>query len=344
MSCFCHAALAPLTLPGLSVTANVSLSAVARAALALDARLQLGLPGLPQAWLSLPLPQVNMSLSAAATLATMAQLQAQVQAQLGLNLATPLGIRAMARMAATLNARLPTLPSLQLGPWLQLASLHLATVRLTAALNAGLTLSATAAVVTPPAWGGFALNLQLLSLLMRLSASLNVSLSAAAQLRAAIQAMLALRLPVLPPLQLTAMAQLSAGLGAIAQLRLGLGINPLQLGFPQVQAMVAANFSAMVSAMLRAGINLQLGLPSLPPIPGLPPFATQATVNAALNLRPPALNLTFNESLYASLATGVAVSSLAINLNLALNLQPMAVPCLICDARALVAALESAAA
>ena len=344
MSCFCHAALAPLTLPGLSVAANVSLSTVAQAALALDARLQLGIPGLPSGWLNLPVPQVNMDLNAVASLAAMAQLQAQARAQLGLDLGTPLGAAALARMAATLNARLPSLPPLQLAPWLQLASLQQATARLQAALDAGLTLPLTAEVVTPPAWLGFTANLQLLSLLMSLSANLSVSLSSTTQLQAAIQAMLALRLPALPPAQLVAMAQLSAGLGAIAQLRAGLGINPLQLGFPQVQAMVAANFSEMATALLRAGIDVRLALPTLPPIPGLPAFATQATVNAALNLRPPALDLAFTESMYGSLGAGLAVSSLAINLNLALDLQAQGAPCAICDARALVAAIGSAAA
>src|SRR5207302_1831223 len=68
------------------------------------------LPALPwqpePAWLGLQLPALQLSAQAVATISALAQLRAQVQAQFGLDLLLPAHATALARIVATMNARL----------------------------------------------------------------------------------------------------------------------------------------------------------------------------------------------------------------------------------------------
>jgi len=340
VSCFCKGLL---KIPPINIAANLHMSASARAAAALNEQLTLGLPGFPGPPFAFTLPRLSLSASAAANLAAYAQLHAQAMARLGIDLRLPLGLTALARLTATLNARLSMLANLNLnfGPWLQLALLNRITVSLTAAFNAALSLSASAALnihLFPPSWGG--LHLGTLSMMMNASAQIGLGASAnvAASFTAMVQAIARLNL-ALPNLSLV--CNLSAGFSAIAQLGSSLGINPLQIGFPAVQAMVAANFSAMVALAARLGINLSVGIPNLLTIPSLV-AAIQASLTATLRA---VLAFNFsavaslNVAASASLGVGLAVTALAANMSAALGINVAAsVPCPICDARAIVAA------
>src|SRR5208282_4292260 len=90
---------ASVVLPGMDIP--LALSAYLNAA---------GLPAEPwlpePSWLSLPLPQQQLSLQAVATISAMAALRAQVLAQFGIDLLIPGQAMAMARIVATMNARL----------------------------------------------------------------------------------------------------------------------------------------------------------------------------------------------------------------------------------------------
>jgi len=338
VSCFCKGLL---KIPPINIAASLHLSESARAAMALNEQLTLGLPGFPGPPFAFTLPRLSLSASAAANLAAYAHLQAQAMARLGIDLRLPLGLTALARLTATLNARLSVLANLNLnfGPWLQLALLNRITVSLTAAFNAALSLSASAALnihLFPPSWGG--LHLGTLSMMMNASAQIGVSANLAASFTAMVQAIARLNLS-LPNVSLV--CNLSAGFSAIAQLGTGLGINPLQIGFPAVQAMVAANFSAMVSLAARLGINLSVGIPNLLNIPSLVAaihVSLTATLRAVLAFNFSAV-ASLNVAASASLGVGLAVTALAANMSAALGINIAAsVPCPICDARAIMAA------
>ncbi|HYZ64114.1 MAG TPA: hypothetical protein VE650_16825, partial [Acetobacteraceae bacterium] len=133
-----------------------------------------------------------------------------------------------------------------------------------------------------------------------------------------------------------------------------LGINPLQIGFPAVQAMVAANFSAMASLAARLGINLSLGLPGLPnllTIPGLVAAvqaSLTATLRAALSLNASAIAslnaiASLDLNVCPSLGVGLAATALATNMSAALGINmALPAPCPVCDARAIMAAVAAA--
>ena len=141
MSCFCTTSLGPLSLalPGLSVSAALNLSATAQAAMRLDAFLtaRASLMGLNMGWPALVLPRITLSASAMMNVALMAQLRAQLMARLGLDLMIPRQATAFLRMAATLNARMPAMPGLNLAAWLQLGQFNAALLRIQVAIAAG---------------------------------------------------------------------------------------------------------------------------------------------------------------------------------------------------------------
>ncbi len=360
MSCFCQTSLAPLTLalPSLDVAAMASMNASAQAALSLDAWLsaRAAIGRLNPAWLSLPLPSLNISANALVTISLLAQLRSQVSVQLGLDLLAPGQLTAFTRMMATLNARLAVMPgmALNMGGWLQLASFNAALLRLQAAVQAGafagLNLAANPSLSLAAEWGPFIGGLTPLAMLLTAMAQLNVSAASAAQLATMVNAMAAIRLPALPAASIMQMCQLSAGLSAVAQLGLSLGVSPLQLGFPAVRAMVAANFSATLAALASVGVRLSAnlsaaltaGLPGLPGgLPSIPSFTTSAVVRAAVALDTSAfasLNLALSAS--PMLMVGLSGSALAANLSAALAITASARPCGVCDSRSVMASLS----
>jgi hypothetical protein len=142
------------------------------------------------------------------------------------------------------------------------------------------------------------------------------------------------------------MCQLSAGLSAVAQLGASLGASPLQIGFPGIRAMVAANLSATIAALTSVGVTLTGSLAAalsasfsagLPVIPG---FASTAGVQAALSLDPSAFaGLNTGANVSSMLQVGLSASALAASLGTALNIGAASAPCSICDCRAIMAAL-----
>ena len=374
MGCFCHATLNPLrlALPQL----NLSLSAqLPHADIALSLSAWLGARSLPSApwpadpnWLALLLPQLRLNASAMATISAMAQLRAQVLAQFGIDLLLPGQAAAFARIVATLNMRLSAMAHLSLNPlaWLQLAGLNAAIDRVNLALQLGLlapSASLSLAMTTPgglalPSWRPFLAALAGLAPLIAAAAQLNIGLAAgfSAQLSAALRMLLGIALPQIGAANLTLMASLTAALSATAQLQASLGINPLGLGFPAVQAMVLVRLNAMLSALsLSLRLNLQSPnllaellalLPALPYCPSS--FATPAVVRAALAIDARALaSLDWQVPALAQLPVlrlGLPVCAFAAQLQASLGISAvLPAPCAQgCDAAAIVRALAAA--
>lgn len=323
MGCFCHSSLGSLSLPSLDISVSLALGLPgANVALGLSAYLNAaGLPAEPwlpdPAWLSLALPQLKLSMQAVATISAMASLRAQVLAQFGIDLLIPGQAMALARIVATMNARLSLMANLSFNPlgWLQLARLNAAIDQITLALSLGLLppsasmmLSLTVPGGIPmPRWGSFLALLRLLAPMIAATLQLNVSLSATAELAAALRVMAKLSLPALVAPQF--MASLTAALSAVASLQLSLGVSPLTLGFPAIQLRVQARLAALLPTLsarfgLSAGVNLPnllaLLLSLLPKLPVIPTsLATSAVVQASmqmhamasLNWQVPSMNL-----------------------------------------------------
>jgi hypothetical protein len=236
-----------------------------------------------------------------------------------------------------------------------LATLNAALMRIQAAVSAGavaslnLSADASGSLSAAPAWAAFFAQVGPLSAVATAMTQLNVS--SAADLTAALNPMANLSLTAVPSANLMAMCQLSSGLSAVAQLGASLGVSPLQIGFPAVRAMVAANLSSTTAALNSAGVTLTDNLAAtlaasvsagLPVIPG---FASAAGVQAALSLEPSAFaGLNLGSTIPTMLQAGLSASALAASLGAALNVGAASAPCPTCDCRAIMAALVSGAA
>jgi hypothetical protein len=282
MGCFCHASLVPLAvqLPALDVAVSVELSG-AELAMALAAWLAArGLPAAPwqpdPAWLGLQLPVPRLQASAIATISALVQLRAQVLAQFGLDLLVPAQASGFARIVATMNARFSASAMAAINPagWVQLATLNGAIDQVRLALNAGLLVPSAPLLlaltmpggVAMPQWAGLLGLLRLLAPLIAASLQLGASVSATAELAAALRVLARLSLPPLAAPAL--MASLTAALSATASLQASLGIAPLQLGLPQVRLLVLAKLEALL-ALLAATFNIAIpGLGGAPVLPG----------------------------------------------------------------------------
>jgi hypothetical protein len=373
MGCFCHATLGPLTLalPQLSLSEQLNLQGAA-IPLSLSAWLSArGMPSLPWQpdpnWLTLPLPRLQLSMQAVATISAMAQLRAQVLAQFGIDLLLPGQARAFARIIATLNARLSMLASLHANfnplAWIQLARLSSAIDQVQLALQAGL--------LAPPAnlmlsltlpgglpmvsWRSLLAQLRMLAPMIAALAQLNISVSETAQLSAALRALVQLQLPALVAPQF--MASVTAALSAVAQLQasLGLTMSPLSLGFPALVLRVQAKLALLLPALsAHLGINLGSGaslasliaelLALLPNLPVMPTsLATSEVVQAALRAQVLAsLNWQVPATL-PSLQIALPACAFAAQLSAALGINAvLPSPCASgCDAASLMHALES---
>ena len=155
--------------------------------------------------------------------------------------------------------------------------------------------------------------------------------------------MLTARLPELPAANLSVMASLSAQLSAMASLAASLGIAPLHIGLPAVQAMVSVRLSAVLAALsARFGVNpaapdLLAALPAtimndLPMLPYCPTVAvTPAVVQAAMTMNAEAVAaLTWRAPALTSLpllVVGLPVVSLSAQLSAALGISAAVTPC-----------------
>ncbi len=357
MGCFCHASLGALPSLNLSVSvnmpgANIPLSLSAW----LNARALPGLPWVPDPnWLTLPLPRLQLSAKAVATISALASLRAQVLAQFGLDLLVPAQVRAFARIVATMNVRLSAMAAVNPLGWLRLGALNSAIDQVTLALNAGLfappaslMLALTMPGGIPMArWGNLLALLGLLAPMIAAAAQLNVSLSETAQLSAALRVMARLSLPALAAPQL--MASLTAALSAIASLQASLGVSPLQLGFPAIQLRVQAKLALLLPALsAKLGLNLSGGgsllaalLALLPPLPALPTsLATSAVVQASLQASAVASLNWQVPAMLPCISIGLLTCSLVAQLQATLGISAvLSAPCPICDAAKLMAAL-----
>jgi hypothetical protein len=294
MGCFCTASFSSLSaaLPALQATAAMDLDA----SLALSVSSSLSANGFPSLswspdpdWLSLTLPTTQLSAGSLATISALAQARAQVSAQFGFDLLAPGEARNLARIVATLAARLSALPPLQLdvSAWLQLANLNSAIDQIQAALSAGVSLDMSAGIGASAAWTPFLVNLQALLPLLAASTQLGINLAEdfTAQLAASLRTLATISLP---PIDTAVMANLISGFSALSQLRASLGINVVAAGFPSVLATVNARLSAMLP-MLQQALATSASS-SLPGLPGFQAsFATSATVQAAMAMNAQAL-------------------------------------------------------
>ncbi len=369
MGCFCRSSIQPLSLvlPQLNVSAQLGLPG-ANVPLSLSAWLSArGLPALPWQpdpnWLNLPMPSLRLSASAVATISALAQLRAQVLAQFGLDLLIPGQARAFARIVATMNARLSLLANIHFNPlgWLQLARLNAAIDQIQLALGAGLLLPSANLMLqlTLPGgipmgrWAGFLAWLKSLAPMIAAMAQLGLSLSATAELSAALRILARISLPALALPQL--MANLTAALSAVASLQASLGINPLQLGFPAVLLRVQLKLGALLPALqARFGLSLAGGgdllsalLALLPQLPFVPTsFAASAVVQAALHAQAMAALDWQVPAMLPAIQIGLPTCALVAQLNAALSLNAvLSAPCALgCDAGSVMAALGSAVA
>jgi len=361
MGCFCHKSLLSLPLPSLDISASVVLPGM-NIPLGLSAYLNAaGLPAEPwqpdPAWLSLALPQLQLSLQAVATISAMASLRAQVLAQFGIDLLIPGQAMAMARIVATMNARLSAMVDINPLGWLQLARLNAAIDEVNLALSLGLLppspsmmLSLTVPGGIPmPRWGNFLALLRALAPMIAATAQLNVSLSATAELAAALRVMAKLSLPALVAPQF--MASLTAALSAVASLQASLGVSPLTLGFPAIQLRVQARLAALLPTLsARFGVNVSLPnllalllslLPKLPVIPTT--FATSAVVQAAMRAQAMAALNWQVPPMIAAVQIGLPTCALVAQLQAALGITAvLPSPCgSSCDAAKLARALAA---
>jgi len=371
MGCFCHGSMGALTLalPSLNISASLALPG-ANVALGLQAYLNAaGLPAEPwlpdPGWLTLPLPQLKLSAQAVATISAMASLRAQVLAQFGIDLLIPGQAMAMARIVATLNARLSAMANINFNPlgWLQLAQLNSAIDQVNLALSLGLLMPSASMMMSltvpggipMPRWTSLLALLRALCPMIAAMAQLNVSLSASAsmtaELAAALRIMAKLQLPALVAGEL--MVSLTAALSAVAQLQLSLGLSPLKLGFPAIQLRVQAKLAAMMSTLsVRFGLNvtlpnlLALLLSLLPKLPVVPTsFATSAVIQASLQLQAMASVNWQVPSMMASLQIGLPTCAFVAQLQAALGITAvLPSPCASgCDAAKLARALAAVA-
>ena len=375
MGCFCQNALLQVSalLPNINASATVALPGMQ---IPLDLSQYLSAAGLPAApwspnpnWLNAPLPQVKLSAQAVATISAMASLRAQVLQQFGIDLLVPAQAPAMARIVATLNARLSAmanenvnLNNLNPAAWLQLAHLNAAIDQVTLAMQAGLLppspgmmMSLTVPGGIPMArWSGFLALLKALAPLIGATGQLNVSATDTAQLAAALRVLAKLSLPPLAAPEL--MASLTAALSASASLQssLGLPASPFTLGFPAVQAQVQARLAALMPKLATCfGINtsglslaalaqqLLAMLPSLPLVPSS--FATSAVVQAAAQMQAMAALTWQVPAMIPAVHIGLPVCALTSQLQAALGVNAvLPAPCGSgCDAAKLARALAA---
>jgi hypothetical protein len=365
MGCFCHATTGALTLalPSLNISASLALPG-ANVALGLQAYLNAaGLPAEPwvpdPAWLALSLPQLKLNAQAVATISAMASLRAQVLAQFGIDLLIPGQAMAMARIVATLNARLSAMAHINFNPlgWLQLAALNSAIDQVNLALSAGLLMPSASMMMSltvpggipMPRWTSLLALLRALCPMIAATAQLNLSLSATAELAAALRVLARLSLPALVAPEL--MMSLTAALSAVAQLQLSLGVSPLRLGFPAIQLRVQARLGALMTALsARFGISatlpnlLALLLSLLPKLPVVPTsFATSAVIQASMQAHAMASLNWQVPPMIAAVHIGLPTCAFVAQLNAALGITAvLPSPCGSgCDAAKLASALAA---
>jgi hypothetical protein len=376
MGCFCRATVAVLAshLPALNaapVTAapmdqpdGAAPHAGAETAMALAHWLAArGLPAEPwrpdPAWLEHPPPTPLLPVGAIATISALAHLRAQVLAQFGLDLLVEAQARGLARIVATMNARLgPELNARMGAPaainplgWTRLATLNSAIDQVRDSLQQGVLTpqpEQTQAMTTPGGvpigrWGALLRPLRLLAPLIAASRQLDASVSDAARMAAALKVLARISLPPLAVPEL--MANLGAALSATAALQASLGLAPLQVGLAEVRARVHAKLDTLLTALSnRLGHDLTAArmlakLPKLPVVPGslatadVVRLASQAQPLASLSWQVPA-NLPVVQ-------IGLSTCALAAQMQAALGVQAvLPAPCRAgCDAARLMGAL-----
>ena len=319
---------------------------------------QFGLPAPPwtpdPAWLNEPLPKVQLSASAVATLQAFAQLQV-LALSLGMNLMVAAQATAFARLVTTLNARLAVLreTAAPINPaaWVQLSAAATTAAQVTEAVQRGL-LDPTPPPMGPPLspWRPFLSELRALLPVIAIANQLQLDLSASltAQLAPILRTMLRIPMPAMTETLAAALSlttSLTAALAAVAQLKLALGVDPLAAGLPAVRKMVAERVADTASRVEQAAgkppAAVAAALPRVEYCPTL--MAPPAVVEAALSLNLPPM--TWQIPVIADvpvLNVGLPMAAFSAQLKGSLGLGASATPCGPgCDASALMAAANA---
>ncbi len=280
------------------------------------------------------LAQFGIDLAVPGQGAALVQLAASVQARLN----------ALISLNASLS--MPGTPTMS---WSLLAALLSAINQLMAALAAGLLPVPQVPPMGP--WRPFLVQIYPLLPLIAASAQLGVNLSGniTAQLAASLRVMQQIRLPAFAPPALALMASITASLSAAAQISAALNINALAVGMPRVQQIIADLLAALINAIEKAlGLTPVTLLSTINQFPrpqfsaGLmvtpPVVQAAASINAQalaqLNWQVPAV------SAVSALSVGLPVVAFAANLQAALGISARVPPCATgCDMMALAHAL-----
>jgi len=253
--------------PGQSAVSGEQAAAVSSAAAHLAAR---GLPTDPwqpaPAWLETVVPTPRLDPNAVATLCGLASMRAEAQSQLGVDLLAAGANVPVARIVATMNARLAATtnagaPAIANIPdpsaWQQLADQNDAADRVLRQAAS----TASAADYTHPAgqpmaiWKPFLRQIRAMAPLVAAASQLDVSLADAqavpARLAAAVRALRAVEVPPLEdPL---AVSRLLGLLSALDRLQQSLGPEPLRDGLGAVQQAVGRKVTDAAQALADTG-------------------------------------------------------------------------------------------
>ena len=313
MSGFSDAALGPLAamLPALN-TGAAATTPPAGAATALSLAGWLGARGLPAApwqpdpaWLAATPPSLPLDANAMATVGALAQLRAQALSQFGIDLLDPAQAGALAPAVASMSSQLTSIapPGFDPSGWVQLGALNSAVDQAQSALASGVltpspplaqAMNAPAGV---PMASWFPLLRSVLAMAPLIASAnqlgLNLADNFAPPLANALRTLRGVDVPPVPPDNLALMSNVSSALQATSQLQSSLGVDPLAIGLPATQALVAAKLGTTMQGLGSAmGVDpqapgaLAAALPALPYCPTT--LAPPAVVQAALAVNPAA--------------------------------------------------------
>ena len=281
MGCFCHKSLLSLgaLLPSLDISASLALPGMG-IPLGLSAYLNAAaLPAEPwmpdPGWLTLPLPQLKLSMQAVATISAMASLRAQVLAQFGIDLLIPGQAMAMARIVATLNARMSLMANINPLAWLELARLNAAIDQVNLALSLGLLLPSPSMMLSLTVPGGIIPMPRWTSFTRAAEGAVpddrrhraRLHRQPVGNLHGALRRGAAHHGPAVAPRARSPRDRwrgLTAALSAVASLQASLGISPLMLGFPAIQLRVQAEARRPEMPMLSAHFGISASPAQLP--------------------------------------------------------------------------------
>ncbi len=357
MGCFCadgtrlRAALesldsAPSSPPEASpAEASPAGDAVTSAAGQLAAR---GLPAAPwqpdPAWLETPVPTPKLDASAVATLSGLANMRSAAQSQLGVDVLAPGTGIALARIVATMNARMAAITNVpDPAPWQKLADQNDAADRVIQQLGSSASTEEYANPAGQPmaVWKPFLRQVRAMAPLIAATGQLDVSADDPPAMPAAIAtAVRSLRAVELPPIDdPQTVARLIALSSAVTRLQQSLGADPVRDGFAAVQDAVARKVAEAAERLADKGSPANV--PYCPSAIAPPAVVTAACSEGGRQIAgiawhvPPA-------SSFPAIRTVSLTAALVAQITAATGTNPVrSSPCSNCDARQILASASA---